>query len=204
MYELCTAHRGRDGRVRQVSVPCLSWSNQTDLYEIGPEKSNIWGYPSAPLQLFAALTLSIPSPRSKSNTRHLPWTLRTKKWRCSRPPANSVSPSSHIRPSDGDFSLDSTSPPTTLRKEISGVVSRGRLVARRARSWTDYECRYSKENFPNILKIADGLKQIGEKHNATAGQVALAWVLAQGEDIIPIPGTEKIKVCPLLDNCAGT
>jgi len=53
--------------------------------------------------------------------------------------------------------------------------------------------RYSKENFPNILAIADGLKAIGEKHDATAGQVALAWLLAQGDDIIPIPGTRKIK-----------
>jgi len=53
--------------------------------------------------------------------------------------------------------------------------------------------RYSAGNFPNILKLADGLKQIGEKHNATAGQVTLAWILAQGDDVIPIPGTTKTK-----------
>ncbi|KAF7439845.1 hypothetical protein PC9H_000182 [Pleurotus ostreatus] len=54
--------------------------------------------------------------------------------------------------------------------------------------------RYSKENFPNILKIADGLKAVGERHGgASAGQVALAWLLAQGDDIIPIPGTKRIK-----------
>ncbi|KAJ7811314.1 NADP-dependent oxidoreductase domain-containing protein [Mycena olivaceomarginata] len=54
--------------------------------------------------------------------------------------------------------------------------------------------RYSAQNFPNILKLADGLKSIGAKcGGATAGQVALAWLLAQGEDIIPIPGTKKIK-----------
>ncbi|KAG2036019.1 Aldo keto reductase [Suillus americanus] len=53
--------------------------------------------------------------------------------------------------------------------------------------------RYSKENFPNILKLADDLKRVGEQYNATAGQVALAWLLAQGEDVIPIPGTKKIK-----------
>ncbi|TFK47822.1 Aldo/keto reductase [Heliocybe sulcata] len=53
--------------------------------------------------------------------------------------------------------------------------------------------RYSKENFPNILKIVDGLKAIGERHGATAGQVALAWLLAQGDDIIPIPGTKSLK-----------
>ncbi|KAJ7606326.1 NADP-dependent oxidoreductase domain-containing protein [Roridomyces roridus] len=53
--------------------------------------------------------------------------------------------------------------------------------------------RYSTENFPNILKIVEGLGATGAKYNATPGQVALAWVLAQGEDVIPIPGTKKIK-----------
>ncbi|KAJ6546191.1 NADP-dependent oxidoreductase domain-containing protein [Mycena vulgaris] len=54
--------------------------------------------------------------------------------------------------------------------------------------------RYNATNFPNILKLADGLKAIGAKYGgATGGQVALAWLLAQGDDIIPIPGTKKIK-----------
>lgn len=53
--------------------------------------------------------------------------------------------------------------------------------------------RYSKENFPNILKIVDGLKDIGQKHNATAGQIALSWLLGQNELVIPIPGTTKTK-----------
>lgn len=50
-----------------------------------------------------------------------------------------------------------------------------------------------RDNFPSILKLVDGLKELGKKHNATAGQIALAWLLAQGEDIIPIPGTKGIK-----------
>lgn len=54
--------------------------------------------------------------------------------------------------------------------------------------------RYSKENFPNILKLADGLQKIGARHGATAGQVSLAWLLAQGSDVIPIPGTTSIEV----------
>ncbi|KDR76503.1 hypothetical protein GALMADRAFT_139432 [Galerina marginata CBS 339.88] len=53
--------------------------------------------------------------------------------------------------------------------------------------------RFSKENFPNILKLVHGLQGLGEKHNATASQITLAWLLAQGNDIIPIPGTRKIK-----------
>jgi aryl-alcohol dehydrogenase-like predicted oxidoreductase len=53
--------------------------------------------------------------------------------------------------------------------------------------------RFSKENFPNVLKIADGFKEMGQKHGASAGQIALSWILAQGNDFIPIPGTKKIK-----------
>ncbi|KAI0824881.1 Aldo/keto reductase [Trametes gibbosa] len=52
---------------------------------------------------------------------------------------------------------------------------------------------FSAENFPNIVKVVDGIQAIAEKHSATAGQVALAWLLAQGDDIIPIPGTSRIS-----------
>lgn len=54
--------------------------------------------------------------------------------------------------------------------------------------------RYSKENFPNVLKVVDEIQQIGKRHDASAGQVTLAWLLAQGPDIIPIPGTRNVKV----------
>jgi len=53
--------------------------------------------------------------------------------------------------------------------------------------------RFSKENFPKVLQVTDALAEIGKKHNATPGQVTLAWLLAQGKDIIPIPGTRKVK-----------
>ena len=45
-----------------------------------------------------------------------------------------------------------------------------------------------------MLKIVDGIKVIADKHGATPGQVALAWVLAQGDDILPIPGSTKPAV----------
>ena len=53
--------------------------------------------------------------------------------------------------------------------------------------------RFSKENFPRILALASGLQRIGDKYHATSSQVALAWLLAQGEDVIPIPGTTRVK-----------
>ncbi|KAK0434535.1 NADP-dependent oxidoreductase domain-containing protein, partial [Desarmillaria tabescens] len=51
----------------------------------------------------------------------------------------------------------------------------------------------SKEKFPKILDLVDRLKVIAPKHSATPGQVTLAWILAQGDDFVVIPGTKKIK-----------
>jgi aryl-alcohol dehydrogenase-like predicted oxidoreductase len=51
--------------------------------------------------------------------------------------------------------------------------------------------RYSEENFDKNLKMVDVVKQIATKHGATGGQVALAWILAQGDDIAPIPGFKR-------------
>ncbi len=51
--------------------------------------------------------------------------------------------------------------------------------------------RFQGENFDKNLKIVEKLEEIAERKNITAGQLALAWLLAQGEDIIPIPGTKR-------------
>ncbi|KZV75160.1 Aldo/keto reductase, partial [Peniophora sp. CONT] len=53
--------------------------------------------------------------------------------------------------------------------------------------------RMNAANFPNIVQLAEEVQAIGLRNNATPGQIALAWLLAQGNDIIPIPGTKKIK-----------
>jgi aryl-alcohol dehydrogenase-like predicted oxidoreductase len=53
--------------------------------------------------------------------------------------------------------------------------------------------RFSKENFPKNLKLADQLGAIAKKKKATPAQLTLAWLMAQGQDIFPIPGTTKIQ-----------
>jgi len=53
--------------------------------------------------------------------------------------------------------------------------------------------RYQVSNFPKILALVDALRSIGEKAGATPGQVALAWILAQGEEFVPIPGTSNLR-----------
>ena len=53
--------------------------------------------------------------------------------------------------------------------------------------------RFSEENFPKNLKLVDGIQAIAQRKGCTPGQLTLAWLLAQGDDIVPIPGTKKIK-----------
>jgi len=53
--------------------------------------------------------------------------------------------------------------------------------------------KYSEANFPKMASLVSKIKEVGKRHNATAGQVTLAFLLAQGDDIIPIPGTKKIQ-----------
>jgi len=53
--------------------------------------------------------------------------------------------------------------------------------------------KYSRENFPAILKLVAEVESLATKHNCTPAQVCLAWLLAQGEEVIPIPGTRTIK-----------
>src|SRR4051812_11478159 len=51
--------------------------------------------------------------------------------------------------------------------------------------------RFQGENFQKNLQLVERVKQIADDRGVTAGQLALAWVMAQGDDIVPIPGTTK-------------
>jgi aryl-alcohol dehydrogenase-like predicted oxidoreductase len=51
--------------------------------------------------------------------------------------------------------------------------------------------RFQGENFARNLKVVRRVKKIAEKKDCTPAQLALAWVLAQGDDVIPIPGTKR-------------
>ena len=53
--------------------------------------------------------------------------------------------------------------------------------------------RFSPENFSNNLKLVDQIAELARKKNITPGQLVLAFLLAQDDLVIPIPGTKKIK-----------
>ena len=53
--------------------------------------------------------------------------------------------------------------------------------------------RFQGENFGKNLVLATKVQEIAARIGCTAGQLALAWVLAQGDDLVPIPGTKRRK-----------
>jgi len=53
--------------------------------------------------------------------------------------------------------------------------------------------RFQGENFQKNLDVVARIREIAAQKGCTAGQLALAWVLAQGQEIVPIPGTKRIS-----------
>ena len=91
----------------------------------------------------------------------------------------------------------------TLRELGIGLVpysplGRGFLTgtAKRAEDYPDNDFRHQLprlqgKNFDVNMRIVEGVKAIADKKHATPGQIALAWLLAQGPDVVPIPGTKR-------------
>jgi aryl-alcohol dehydrogenase-like predicted oxidoreductase len=53
--------------------------------------------------------------------------------------------------------------------------------------------RFMGENFTRNLELVERIEAIAARQEITPGQLALAWVLVQGDDIVPIPGTKHLK-----------
>jgi aryl-alcohol dehydrogenase-like predicted oxidoreductase len=61
-----------------------------------------------------------------------------------------------------------------------------------ADDWRKTNPRFTGENFQRNLRIIDEVEAVAAEAGATPAQVALAWLLAQGDDIAPIPGTKRV------------
>jgi aryl-alcohol dehydrogenase-like predicted oxidoreductase len=56
-----------------------------------------------------------------------------------------------------------------------------------------YFPRLNGEALEANLRLVDRVRSLADEHGCTPGQLALAWVLAQGEDVVPIPGTKRVR-----------
>ena len=118
--------------------------------------------------------------------------------------AHAVHPISCVQMEYSAFSTEIESEQTRLLatcRELGVAVvcysplSRG-LLSGRIRSPDDFDAgdfrrtypRFSFENFPQNMALVDSIAAIARGKAVTVGQVALAWLLAQGDDIFPIPG----------------
>jgi aryl-alcohol dehydrogenase-like predicted oxidoreductase len=68
--------------------------------------------------------------------------------------------------------------------------------------WRRMNPRFQGENFAKNLELVEKIEQIANDKGVPASELALAWVLAQGDDIVPIPGTKRRKY--LEQNAAAT
>ncbi len=74
---------------------------------------------------------------------------------------------------------------------LTGVVKpASEYPADDMRSWDE---RWQGENYTYNLRATEQLKELAESKGLTSAQLALAWLLAQGADIVPIPGTRSAK-----------
>jgi aryl-alcohol dehydrogenase-like predicted oxidoreductase len=81
---------------------------------------------------------------------------------------------------------------------LTGAIARPEDLAED--DYRRHSPRFQGENFERNLALARGVHEIAARVGCTPGQLALAWVLAQGDDIVPIPGTKRRKY---LDETVG-
>ena len=67
--------------------------------------------------------------------------------------------------------------------------------------WRRHNPRFQGDNFAKNLQLVDKINELAGRKQVKASQLALAWVLAQGKDLVPIPGTKHVKY--LEENCAA-
>ena len=75
---------------------------------------------------------------------------------------------------------------------LTGAIGRDTLPANDSRS-TAYFPRFQGEALDANLALVAKIREIADEIGCTPGQLALAWVLAQGPDVVPIPGTKRVK-----------
>ena len=88
----------------------------------------------------------------------------------------------------------------SISNACQAVVLDTRREGDSRRNWP----RFKKEAYEANMQLVERVKDLAGKKGCTPGQLALAWVHAQGHDVFPIPGTKRIKyleVCLHTPSC---
>jgi len=76
---------------------------------------------------------------------------------------------------------------------LTGTMGGSESIAGSGDIRTQWVPRFQEGNLEKNLKVVDRFKALVNKKGCTPSQLAIAWVLKQGDDFIPIPGTKRIK-----------
>ena len=108
-------------------------------------------------------------------------------------------PEDEILPTCRELSIGFVAYSPLGRGFLSGQIRRFEDLA--PDDWRRSNPRFQGENFARNLELVARIAQLARAKQCTPSQLALAWVLARGEDIVPIPGTKRVRY--LDENAAG-
>jgi aryl-alcohol dehydrogenase-like predicted oxidoreductase len=74
---------------------------------------------------------------------------------------------------------------------LTGTIQKDTELAEN--DWRKFAPRFQDENWQHNKRIVHNIDRLASEKKCTPAQLALAWVLARGEDIVPIPGTKRLK-----------
>ena len=138
---------------------------------------------SAGLVRYLGLSEAAPETVRRAQATHPITALQTEYSMFSREPEESILPTTR------ELGIGFVAYSPLGRGMLTGHFQR--LEDLPADDWRRGVPRWQEENFDHNVRLVSRLEEIAERHNITTAQLALAWVLHQGEDIVPIPGTRK-------------
>lgn len=100
-------------------------------------------------------------------------------------------PEDDILPTTREFGIGFVAYSPLGRGFLTGQIRRIEDLA--PDDWRRNSPRFQGENFHRNLQLVSEIEKIAGEKNCTASQLALAWVLARGQDIVPIPGTKRTR-----------
>jgi aryl-alcohol dehydrogenase-like predicted oxidoreductase len=95
----------------------------------------------------------------------------------------------HILPTCRELGVGITAYGVLSRGLISGYWTRQRSTA--PNDFRSHSPRFSAENIEHNLRLVDELRRVAESKGATVAQVAIAWVLSRGADVVPLVGARR-------------
>jgi aryl-alcohol dehydrogenase-like predicted oxidoreductase len=148
---------------------------------------------SAGLVRYLGLSEAAPETIRRAHATHPITALQTEYSMFSREPEEAIIPTTR------ELGIGFVSYSPLGRGMLTGQFQR--LDGLPADDWRRSVPRWQEDNFDHNVRLVSRLEEIARRHTITTAQLALAWVLRQGEDIVPIPGTRKPE--NLAANAAG-